>query len=236
MHLTPHPALHPLFEALGYASGYAIYKSLRAREGDVLSDERRWLILAATALGALAGSRILGLLEHAPQIGFHWRSLLQPGGKTIVGGLLGGWLTVEVVKPLLGIRTRTSDLFAVPLCVGIAVGRIGCFVAGLADDTYGKATTLPWGVNFGDGVARHPTQLYEIAFLALLAASLYALGKRSHATGALFRVFIGAYLLWRLGIDFLKAATARLRHGRDPMGVPGRARRSRRRHADAHPG
>jgi phosphatidylglycerol:prolipoprotein diacylglycerol transferase len=204
MHVHPHPGLHPVFEALAYAVGYAFYKLLRARNGDALNEERRWLIIAATAMGALAGSRILGLLEQAPRVGFHWQSLLVPGGKTIVGGLLGGWLAVEIAKPLLDIHTRTGDLFAIPLCLGIAIGRIGCFLAGLADDTYGKPTSLPWAIDFGDGIPRHPTQLYEIAFLLLLAAVLYWLSRRPHGNGALFRVFMAAYLTWRLLIDFIK--------------------------------
>jgi phosphatidylglycerol:prolipoprotein diacylglycerol transferase len=204
MHVTAHPALHPVFEALGYAAGYAVYKGLRARAGDALSEERRWVVIAAAAVGALAGSRVLGLLEQVPRIGWHWQMLLAPGGKTIVGGLLGGWLAVELAKRIMGVRARTGDLFAIPLCVGIAVGRIGCFVAGLADDTYGKPTTLPWGVDFGDGVARHPTQLYEIGFLVCLAAALWWMSRRPHAEGALFRMFLGAYLAWRLAIDFIK--------------------------------
>ena len=204
MPFTPHPGLHPVFEALGYAGGYALYKYQRNRAGDFLTDERRWLLLAATAIGALAGARLLGLLEQAPRIGFHLSSLLRPGGKTIVGGLLGGWLGVELAKLVLRIHTRTGDLYAVPLCVGIAIGRIGCFLAGLPDDTYGTPTTLPWGVNFGDGIPRHPTQLYEILFLILLALALHVLSRRALPAGTLFRVFIGSYLLWRLLIDFLK--------------------------------
>jgi prolipoprotein diacylglyceryltransferase len=227
-----HPALHPVFEALGYAGGYAVYKYQRNRAGDFLSDERRWLLLAATALGALAGSRILGLLEQAPRLGMHWSSLLLPGGKTIVGGLLGGWLSVEIAKLLLHIRSRTGDLYAIPLCLGIAIGRIGCFAAGLADDTYGTPTTLPWGSDFGDGIRRHPTQLYELVFLLLLAALLWRLSRDSPSflppsshpllssrgaveesavapefalrQGTLFRIFMAAYLTWRLLIDFIK--------------------------------
>ena len=204
MTFVAHPALHPVFEALGYGGGYAVYKHLRGRAGDFLSDDRRWLILAAAALGALAGSRILGILEHAPQLGLRWSYLLAPGGKTIVGGLLGGWLAVEIAKAALGIGPRTGDLFAIPLCLGIVIGRIGCFLAGLADDTYGTSTTLPWGVDFGDGIRRHPTQLYELLFLLVLAALLYELGKRPHRNGVLFRIFLGAYLAWRLLIDFIK--------------------------------
>ncbi len=199
-----HPALHPLFETLGYAGGYAVYRRMREERGDFLSDERRWVLIAATALGALVGSRVLGLLEEAPARGLRWEDFLLPGGKTIVGGLLGGWIAVEIAKRVMGVRERTGDLFAVPLCVGVAIGRIGCFLAGLADDTYGKATALPWGVDFGDGVRRHPTQLYEVVFLAVLAWLLLRMGRRPHRNGAVFRLFLSAYLGWRLVIDFLK--------------------------------
>jgi phosphatidylglycerol---prolipoprotein diacylglyceryl transferase len=198
------PALHPLFEAMGYMGGFAVYRWGRERRGDALTDERRWVVIAAAAVGALVGARALGLLEQAPRVGLHWSDVLRPGGKTIVGGLLGGWIAVEVVKKVAGVRSRTGDLIAVPLCMGIAVGRLGCFFAGLADDTYGKATTLPWGVDFGDGVRRHPTQLYEFVFLMLLAWVLWRWEKRPHVEGQVFRGFMAAYLGWRLVIDFLK--------------------------------
>lgn len=204
MHLTPHPALHLLFESLAYVAGYQIYRLSRARHGDTLEDGQRWIVIAAAAVGALAGSRILGVLEQAPQTGLHWHLFLLPGGKTIVGGLLGGWIGVEFAKRLCGIHSRTGDIFAIPLCIGIAVGRIGCFLAGLADDTYGTATTLPWGIDFGDGIRRHPTQLYEIIFLVLLALVLHRYNKRPHPEGNTFRIFLAAYLAWRLLIDFIK--------------------------------
>ena len=199
-----HPELHLPFEALGYAGGYLLYRRARDRAGDALPDDRRWLVIAAVAVGALIGSRLLGLLEQLPRAALHWADLLQPGGKTIVGGLLGGWIAVEIVKKVVGIQSRTGDLFAVPLCIGIAIGRVGCFLAGLPDDTYGTPTSLPWGVDFGDGIRRHPTQLYEIVFLLGLAWLLWKWGQRPHRAGILFRAFLAAYLGWRLCIDFIK--------------------------------
>ena len=79
---------------------------------------------------------------------------------------------------------------------------MGALLAGLADDTYGKPTTLPWGVDFGDGIARHPTQIYEIIFLVLLGALLSRPVQLPE--GARFRIFLAGYLAWRLAIDFLK--------------------------------
>ncbi len=207
-----HPAWHPVFETLAYVAGYAVYRRLRARQGDVLAEPQRWTVLAAAAVGALLGSRLLGLGEQWPTVLDAWRHgrmlalLVSPGGKTIVGGLLGGWLGVEIVKRASGIRRRTGDLFALPLCVGIAVGRIGCLVAGLADDTYGTPTALPWAVDLGDGIGRHPVQVYEILFLALLGWVVSRSWKLPE--GARFRIFLGSYLAWRVAIDFLKPQPA----------------------------
>jgi phosphatidylglycerol:prolipoprotein diacylglycerol transferase len=203
-----HPAWHPIFETLAYAAGYAVFRRVRARQGDVVGEPQRWTVLAAAAVGALLGSRMLGLAEQWPTVEAAWRSgrlwalMFSPGGKTIVGGLLGGWLGVEIVKRVSGIKRRTGDLFALPLCVGIAVGRIGCLLAGLADDTYGKPTSLPWAVDLGDGFGRHPVQIYEILFLVLLGMAVSA--KTKLPEGARFRIFLGGYLCWRVGIDFLK--------------------------------
>lgn len=205
LHLTSHPGLHGIFEFLGYIVGYTFYRHARQLNGDHLPESQRWTVTAAAVSGAFIGSRLLGFLEQAPRFGFDWRHLLSPtGGKTIVGALLGGWLAVEVTKHLAGIRTRTGDLFAIPLTLGIATGRIGCLLAGLADDTYGTPSQLPWAVDFGDGIPRHPTQFYEILFLLALTAVLHRLGQRPHPQGALFRVFLAAYLAWRFLVEFIK--------------------------------
>jgi phosphatidylglycerol:prolipoprotein diacylglycerol transferase len=95
------------------------------------------------------------------------------GGKTIVGALIFGLISVELIKRYIGLRQSTGDLYAIPLALGIAIGRIGCFLTGLSDNTYGTPTDLPWAINFGDGIPRHPTQLYEIAFLMFLIPCLF---------------------------------------------------------------
>ncbi len=139
----------------------------------------RWAVVAAAVAGAAIGSKLLFWLED-PRLTYH--NLHNPayliGGKTIVGALIGGLLTVELMKRYIGLRTSTGDLYAIPLAFGIAIGRIGCFLTGLSDNTYGTPTTLPWGINFGDGIPRHPTQLYEVVFLLLLIPILYRVLRR----------------------------------------------------------
>jgi prolipoprotein diacylglyceryltransferase len=127
------------------------------------------------------------------------------GGKTIVGGLLGGWTGIELAKKILGLHRSTGDLFVYPLALGTAIGRLGCFFTGLSDHTYGIATSLPWGVDFGDGVARHPTQLYESLFVLTLAALLhFALRGRILRPGTRFRLYFTGYFLFRFTVEFIK--------------------------------
>jgi phosphatidylglycerol---prolipoprotein diacylglyceryl transferase len=185
---------HPLFEALAYVVGFLAYLWLRKRRGDPLESGVRWWLVIAAFAGAAAGSRLLALLDPPFSI----------GGRTVVGGLIGGLVAVELTKRRLRVHTRTGDLFAMPLAIGIAIGRIGCFLAGLPDHTYGNPTSLWTGVDFGDGVRRHPTQLYEIAFLILLIPVLKRVGDSTTRAGDQFRAFMIAYLGFRLAVDNLK--------------------------------
>jgi prolipoprotein diacylglyceryltransferase len=96
-----------------------------------------------------------------------------------------------------------------PLLLGLAIGRLGCHLSGLTDGTFGTPTRLPWGIDFGDGIARHPTNLYEIGFLGALALLLYALERsRPLPNGRLFELFLASYLLFRLLVEFLKPTAA----------------------------
>jgi phosphatidylglycerol---prolipoprotein diacylglyceryl transferase len=125
-------------------------------------------------------------------------------GKTIVGGLLGGLIGVEITKKIIKVNRSTGDVFVYPLIVAIAMGRVGCFLTGLSDKTYGVATKLPWGVDFGDGILRHPTQIYEIIFLIFLGIFLKINQKLYPQEGDLFKLFMIGYLAFRFVIDFLK--------------------------------
>ncbi len=202
-----HP--HMLFELAGYAVGFRLFLAARVRAGDHLGERTRWWVIAAAICGAAAGSKLVFLALDPALTAANWADPAYTlGGKTIVGGLAGGLLGVELAKKALGVARSTGDLFALPLAAGIAIGRIGCFLTGLADHTHGVATTLPWGVDFGDGIARHPTQLYEITFLLALVAVLIWLKRRPTPEGVRFQVFMGGYMAFRLLVDFIKPGIA----------------------------
>jgi prolipoprotein diacylglyceryltransferase len=197
--------LHPALEGLAYFSGFQIYRLAARRHGDSLPRDTRLLIILAAGFGALIGSKLPGI----------WTALSHPhpadasglppwlAGKTVAGGILGGWLAVEAVKPSLGIRASTGDAFIFPLIVAMIIGRIGCFLAGVPDGTQGVPASVPWAIDYGDGIPRHPSPLYEIAFLLGMALGFQILGKRI-APGGRFKLFLLGYLLFRLGGDFLK--------------------------------
>jgi phosphatidylglycerol:prolipoprotein diacylglycerol transferase len=198
---------HPVFEALGYFAGARVYFSVRRHAKAALPLEKNLWLLVGGIFGAWAGSKLLAWAE-MPR---HYLALARTdpsalvGGKTIVGGLLGGWAGIEFAKRRLGITQSTGDAFMWPLAVGTAIGRLGCFFTGLPDHTYGVATSLPWGVDFGDGITRHPTQLYESAFVLALAAAI-GLGTRGRELpkGTCFRLYFAGYFVFRFLVEFIK--------------------------------
>ena len=87
-----------------------------------------------------------------------------------------------------------GDSFAVPVAASVAVGRLACFVGCCC---YGAPTILPWGVDFGDGLRRHPTQLYEAAFHLSMAVVLVVLARRGLFRIQLIKLYILTYLAYR---------------------------------------
>lgn len=198
--------LHGIFEFIGIFTAFRYYLYLKKKKGDAITDSNRiWIVIAAT-FGAVLGARVLGTMENLPdffsssdKLKYFW------GNKTLAGGLLGGLITVELAKKLIGEKKNSGDLFVYPLLLGMIIGRIGCFSAGIYEETYGLPTSLPWGMNLGDGVYRHPVTLYEILFLLLIWVGLKQLQKHYVLqNGALFKLFIIGYMVFRLLLDFIK--------------------------------
>ncbi len=155
--------------------------------------------VAALAVGIVAGAWGFGSINSAMM------AIPHPS-HSIAGALAGGIIAVELYKAARGIRVSTGVIWVGPIALGIAIGRLGCLFAGVGDDTYGLPTNLPWGVDLGDGIHRHPVQLYEsLAMTGFLAVYLAALRSRADWTrGRAFYLFILFYAAQRFAWEFFK--------------------------------
>lgn len=187
-----------LMVALGFLAGLWLFRrELRAR-GLPEQLENAALIGAA---GGLLGAKVIWVIEFSGDA--PWTDLLfSRAGLSWYGGFIGG-----IGAGLLAIRYMRAPLVptlaaaAPALAVGHMLGRIGCFLVG---DDYGIPSSLPWAVAFPNGVPPtvvpvHPTQLYEAAFLLLLAWWLIRLRRQRVADS----MILGQYFLLAGSFRFL---------------------------------
>ena len=200
--------IHSVFDGLALLCGVLMSFWFRRQYGlvrpaGITQESQHHYYLLALLLGLVGGSVLFGTLN------LHLSG--QAGvAKSMLGGVFGAIVSAEVFKYFAGIRQSTGLYFVPGLIVLIAVGRIGCFFAGMQDFTYGVETTLPWGVDFGDGLKRHPVQLYEsFAMLAFLLVVLIQYPKhRTFWQTQGFYIFVLFYAGQRLIWEFLKPYSA----------------------------
>ena len=204
---------HDVFVGLGVCTALLLFWAEGRRRN--VHDPRLWTIAA--------GSLVTGAVF--AKLGAGWRYLVdnpEPslvglwlhGGKSVLGGLAGAYLGVIVTKRLVGYPHPTGDLFAPAVALGIAVGRVGCFLT----EPIGTPTSLPWGITVSpevgaripncpqclSGVPLHPSFLYEIAALVALFALLLWLRSRVEVPGELFKVFLLSYGTARFLVEFVR--------------------------------
>jgi phosphatidylglycerol---prolipoprotein diacylglyceryl transferase len=205
--------LHWLFEIFAYTLGYRLYVFLRKKVKDPIDDSGRLWIFIAAAGGGFLGSHFLAILEKPSVLQANSSDFLHfyiffMSNKTVLGGLLGGLIAVEWTKKRLGITTSSGDLMAFPMMMALAIGRIGCHCEGLDEGTFGIASTLPFAMDFGDHILRHPVYLYEIFFLIVLFSMIYTLEKKyTFWNGGRFQFFMVAYLTFRFCVEYVKNAS-----------------------------
>ena len=161
----------------------------------------RFLIGLAAFCGAFLAAKLPFLMTGlaAGMRGGVWFS----GGKTIMLGLVGGYAGVEFAKAYLRIKTKTGDSFAIPVAVGIGVGRWACLAGGCC---YGTPTRLPWGIVFPhvDALSRHPTQIYESIFHLTMAAILFVFYRERVFRGQLMKFYFLSYFAYRFATEFIR--------------------------------
>ena len=196
---------HPVFETLGIFLGMRFYFYLKRKSTEKLSFNTSAAVLIGATAGALIGSKLIGNLEN-PYVLFENFSFKRFWtNNTIVGGLAFGLIGVELAKKIVGHKESTGDLIVYPLILAMIIGRIGCFLTGVHEETYGLPTTSIFGMHLGDEYLRHPVALYEIAFLIILWICLKRMeNKRKYPSGFIFQVFMLSYFTFRFFLDFIK--------------------------------
>jgi phosphatidylglycerol---prolipoprotein diacylglyceryl transferase len=197
--------IHFILEYLAFFIAYQYYKILRKETSDQISNLNRLSIILGAIVGAFIGSRIIGFLENPMRTINSQNIFLLLNTKSIMGGLFGGLLGVEISKLIIHEKNSSGDLFTAPIIVGIIIGRIGCFLNGTKEFTYGNKTTFFTGIDLGDGVMRHPITLYEIVFLMLLFIFLQKTNfYTKKENGLMFKIFMISYFGFRFFIEFIK--------------------------------
>ncbi|MGZ3376166.1 MAG: prolipoprotein diacylglyceryl transferase family protein [Phenylobacterium sp.] len=203
IHLPTAAWAHTVFDLAAWAGGGGLSIALyRWRLRDVAQAVARRVdggYFGALAAGAIPGAWLTGSLNTLQ--GAH------PAlSHSVVGALAGAIVGVEIYKRLRGITGSTGGVFVGSFSLGVVIGRFGCLFAGLPDGTYGTPTALPWAVDLGDGVGRHPVELYESGAMALFLAT-YLWGLKDRAPWAVRRGFY-AMCVWygvqRFAWEFLK--------------------------------
>ncbi|HEU4469723.1 MAG TPA: prolipoprotein diacylglyceryl transferase family protein [Flavisolibacter sp.] len=199
-------SLHTVLEAAAFFTGFRYFIYLRKKQGDLYSSSSRISVIIGAIIGALLGSRLVGLLERPYELAQAASPLTYIlSNKTVVGGFLGGLAGVELTKKLMGETKASGDLFVFPMILALIIGRLGCFTMGIYEETYGTASSLPWAMDLGDGLKRHPVTLYEIFYLFVTWTALaLAKNKLQLRAGALFKLFMILYLAFRLLLDLIK--------------------------------
>ncbi len=121
------------------------------------------------------------------------------GGRTVLGGLLGGWIAVEGGKRLMRFRGPTGDAFAAPLAIALCCGRLGCWFTGCCAGVRCDATW--WSLADAAGTPRIPVQAIEALFHGLAAVVLLLADRRDWQRGRRLAVYVASYALLRLVLE-----------------------------------
>lgn len=189
--------------ALTMIAGIALTALLwrrRLRSEGRTPDQRLWAVYGGALAGAYLGAKAAFLLAEGWHYRHDWMALLT--GHSVTGALLGGVAGVELAKRMVGYREGTGDLFAVTVPLALAIGRVGCVLAGCClgvecDDAW-------WTVADAHGHARWPAPLAEMAFNLAFLAWAIAAWRLGWQRGQRFNVYLMAYGAFRFAHEFVR--------------------------------
>jgi phosphatidylglycerol:prolipoprotein diacylglycerol transferase len=175
---------------------------------DLIIDLAFYVIIAS-----IAGARATYAVVHWEYFRHDLVGILRlwDGGLAQYGGIVAGVVAGLVVFARRGVSPwRGADVLAPSVALGVAIGRLGCFLNGCC---FGKPCDLPWAVTFPTGsiaayefggVALHPTQIYESLAALAICGILLAVEKRKPFDGFLLWLLLLLLAASRFAIDPLR--------------------------------
>lgn len=160
------------------------------------------------ALGVILGGRIGYTLFYSfPVFIDNPISILfiHQGGMSFHGGMLGVCVGIYLFGRKNGLNFFQVADFIIPwVPVGLGAGRIGNFIN---HELWGRPmeTVMPWALDYGDQIARHPSSLYQAlteGLLLFLILWWYSSKPRPHA--AISAVFMISYGCFRFITEFFR--------------------------------
>jgi len=174
-------------------------KKLHLKKDDVLD------LIIYMAFGVLLGGRIFyfifynfgDIITDPLELFRLWH-----GGMSYHGGLIGVFFAILIYSKVKKVHFYDlADMIAIPAALGIALGRIGNFING---ELIGRPTNLPWSFNFGDGISRHPSQLYQSIANFINFGILWQVKNFKLPRGFLFWFYITLYGGFRFSTEFFR--------------------------------
>lgn len=221
-------ALHSYGLAMAVAFGLGIWIAMKRAEARAIGAKYALDLAVLILIFSLIGARFTYVVTHWSEFADHPLDTISPvqhtgqigiAGLVLLGGVIAGFMTAWVYsrRKLIPFLV-TTDLFIPSLALGVAIGRIGCFLNGCC---FGLPSDLPWACTFppeslaGDvypGVQVHPTQLYESVYMLIVFAGLMIFdhgrakgGRRTPlVNGVLTGWFLILYGVGRFFIEMLR--------------------------------
>lgn len=211
IHLGPFAiSWYGLIAATAIMIGFWLTQREARRKGlpeESVADLMFWIVL-----GGVTGARMLYVLDRWPFFAANPLQILmiQNGGMSIMGAILGGALAGGLVAWRQGLPVRRLfDAVAPGLVLGQAIGKFGCLITG---DTVGRPTDGTWGIVYLNpgarvpelGVAYQPAFFYEQLWNLIVFAILWRQRKQITTDGTLFALYLGLYAAGKFAITFAR--------------------------------
>jgi len=204
--------------AVAFAS--AIYLTVKCGKKYGFEFSQMYDLSMVVIFSSLIGARLTYVIFHLDEFKGRYWDIISPvqstgqiglSGMVLLGGVIFAatavLIYVKIKKYRLG---EIADIIAPGLLIGIAIGRIGCFMNGCC---FGEPCSLPWAVKFPPGsfayyvygdVAVHPTQLYEVIYTIVIFIFLILIENKKPFHGFIFALFLSLYGIGRFFNETLR--------------------------------